>query len=580
MAYNFKILLIEDNTNDAIHLQELLAEAAIYNSYISHYELNRANRLSTGLAMLEYINANILFLDLNLPDSRGMNTLKRAKREAPGIPIIVLTNRDDEKRAIKALQFGAQDYLVKGQLNSSILARTMRNAVERERMIRDLEMARKLEQYLAYHDTLTNLPNRALFYDRLKQAIAHAKRFKKEVAVLFLDLDGFKRINDSLGHSKGDMLLQVVSQKLKTSVRESDTIARLGGDEFTVILGSIDGIQDAKYVAGKILSIISEPTSIAGNEVHISASLGICLYPSQAKDIETLVKNADHAMYGAKQSGKNKYQIYNISLDARASERLRMENSLRRAIDRREFIIHYQPQIDTITGNITGAEALVRWQHPENGLVYPNNFIPLAEETGIIVQLGKLMIKDVCTQNVKWQEQNLQPMRIAVNLSPRQFIQEGMVDFIYDILKETHMNPLYLELEITESSAMQDVDYTTETLNNLKQMGVCIAVDDFGTGYSSMGYLKRFPIDLLKIDQSFICNLPDDQENAAITRAIIALAHSMGMKVIAEGVETENQSAYLSSINCDEMQGFHFYKPLTADNMMRLMQKDASTIKF
>ncbi|MBD3168277.1 MAG: EAL domain-containing protein [candidate division Zixibacteria bacterium] len=556
------ILLIEDNPGDTRLIEEMLAESPEVNSGTFTYELTFAETLEEGLRLLEKNPIDIVLLDLSLPDSRGLATIIKVKEKAPDVPIVALTGLDDHILAVKALQKGAQDYLVKGQVDSALLIRSMRYAIERELMTKDLERARKLERHLAYHDTLTNLPNRSLFYDRLNQAISFAKRSNNRVAVLFLDLDGFKRINDSLGHSKGDILLQIFAQRLKSTIRESDTIARLGGDEFTIILENVHSGKDAAMVAEKILKVLADPISVSGFEVHVSASIGISLYPNDARDIESLVKNADLAMYRAKNRGKNNYQLYNLSMDARASERLEIENSLRRGIENNEFHIHYQPQVHLLTGELTGAEALVRWRHPKLGLVYPDSFIHIAEETGLIIPLGQWVINEVCRQNVQWQESGIPPLRVSVNLSPRQFADKGLVETIYGILNKTGLNPLTLELEITEGSAMEDVDYTALTLQALKKMGVRISVDDFGTGYSSMGYLKKFPIDKLKIDQSFLRNVPDDQENVAITTAIVALAHSMGLKVVAEGVENVHQERFLKNIKCDEMQGFHYCRPL------------------
>lgn len=460
----------------------------------------------------------------------------------------------------------------------TVFLASLRDVTGRKEAESQLEKIRRLERYLAYHDTLTNLPNRTLFYDRLKQAIAVARRNNDRVAVLFLDLDGFKRINDTLGHSKGDILLQMVAQRLKSSVRECDTIARLGGDEFTVVLIGIDGPDDAARVAEKILKSMSRPFSVTGNEVHISTSIGIGLFPNDSEDIETLVRNADIAMYHAKYNGKNNYQLFNPGMTSAIAHRLAMENALRKAVERNEFIIHYQPQYDIRSGDVVGLEALVRWAHPDKGLLYPGEFIPIAEETGTIMQVSEWVLEQACRQSRLWNRSAGWPVRVAINISPLQFTQKNLVRSVYDILDETGMNPLNLELEITEGSAMKDVEYTVKTLKELKKMGIRISVDDFGTGYSSMGYLKRFPIDLLKIDRSFIRHIPEDKDNSAITSAIIALAHSMGLKVLAEGVENQRQYDFLKSIGCDEIQGFYCSKPLELEAVEKLLERNRTAI--
>jgi len=449
----------------------------------------------------------------------------------------------------------------------------MRYAIERQQMIRKLEASRKWERHLVYYDTLTNLPNRSLFYDRLERAIAHARRNGQTVAVLFIDLDEFKRINDALGHSKGDILLQIVSRNLKKCIRESDTIARLGGDEFTVVLENVDQAHDAVRVAKKILERLSGPLSIGGVEVCVTGSIGISLFPSDATDVESLVKYADVAMYYAKGKGKNNYHLFSPSMDIPGHKRLLMAEAMRHAVESDEFVIHYQPQVSLITGTMTGAEALLRWNYPSVGVIPPAEFIPLAEETGIIVRIGKWLLRTVCEQNKAWQKAGLKPIKVAVNLSARQFSSKGLIQNISQTLAATGLEPKFLELEITESCAMQDLEYTVATLQILKEKGVQLAVDDFGTGYSSMGNLKYYPVDVLKIDRAFIKNLPTDRDNAAITTAIIAMAHSLGKRTIAEGVETEAQATFLRSISCDEMQGYHFSRPVSSEAIEKLLQE-------
>ncbi|MBD3232901.1 MAG: EAL domain-containing protein [candidate division Zixibacteria bacterium] len=476
--------------------------------------------------------------------------------------------RKDGKKAIAEMRVVESEWS-----GESVFLATLRDVTKRREAEEEMEKMRKFERHLAYHDTLTNLPNRSLFYDRLNQAINQTKRANSLTAILFLDLDGFKWVNDSLGHSKGDMLLQIVAQKLKRCIRESDTVARLGGDEFTVMLPNLDNATNAAVVARKILETLSKPLSISGNEIHITASVGISVFPTDAEDIESLMRFADIAMYRAKAKGKNNFQMFDPSIDVIDSRRFTIEKGLRNAVDNLEFVVHYQPQVDINTGKMIGSEALLRWQNPDFGLLYPTEFIPLAEETGLIVNIGKWLLRKVCEQNRKWQKTGYDPIRISLNLSARQFSEDDLVDDVVNALNDTKLDPQYLELEITESCAMQDLEYTVETLHALKSRGVRLSVDDFGTGYSSMGYLKRYPVDTLKIDQSFVKNLPSDKDNSAITTAIIAMAHSLGKKTIAEGVETDEQVRFLKSLRCDEMQGFHVSKPLTSDSLEELLRK-------
>ncbi len=439
----------------------------------------------------------------------------------------------------------------------------------------DASKRRELEETIrhqAYHDALTDLPNRALFKDRLTVALAQANRSRQMFAVMFLDLDRFKAVNDTAGHAQGDRLLKIVAGQLKGLIREDDSLARVGGDEFTVLLG-ITRIEDAITVAERILKSFQEPRALGGHEFRITASIGITLYPGDRGDAETLLRNADIAMYRAKEEGRNNYQIYTPAMNTLLLERLAVESDLRHALEREEFVIYYQPQVDMESGGITGLEALIRWEHPRRGLVPPLEFIPLAEETGLIAPIGEWVLRTACRQNRAWQDAGLPPVRIAVNLSGRQFEQPGLVQTVAQVLAESGLAPRYLELEITESTAMRNVDYTARMLRELKGMGVRIAIDDFGTGYSSLGYLKRFPVDMLKIDQSFVRDLPDDENDAALAAGIIAMAHELKLEVIAEGVETEEQLAFLQRQRCDEMQGYLFSKPVPSDELERMLRR-------
>ncbi|HEX9024067.1 MAG TPA: EAL domain-containing protein [Geobacteraceae bacterium] len=455
-------------------------------------------------------------------------------------------------------------------------------------IIQDITERKKAEEQiynLAYFDSLTGLPNRLLFKEHLGHTLAHSTRSKKLAAILFLDLDRFKQINDTLGHSIGDKLLQKVADCLVVCVRSCDTIgrvgggdlpssvSRLGGDEFTVLLTDIETVQDAARVAMRIINAVSQPFNLDGHEVIITTSIGISLYPDDGKDVVTLIKNADTAMYHAKDQGRNNFQFYNQSMNSTAYERLVLENHLRKAVEREEFVLHYQPQLDMADGRIIGVEALVRWRHPELGMVSPALFIPLAEETGLIIQIDEWVLRTACSQNKAWQEAGLPPVTMAVNLSGQNFIRKNLLETISRIVGETGLDARHLELELTESVLMKNAREAALTLRALKDMGLHISIDDFGTGYSSLSYLKKFPLDNLKIDQSFIRESTSDPDSAAITRAIIAMAHSLKLRVIAEGVETEAQLEFLRESGCHALQGFLFSRPLPADEIVQFIRE-------
>ena len=440
--------------------------------------------------------------------------------------------------------------------------------------ITERKQAEETIRHLAYHDGLTSLPNRTLFEDRLTVTLAQARRKQRLAAVMFLDLDRFKVVNDTVGHAVGDQLLQSVAERLKTLVRDGDTVARVGGDEFTVLLPEVGCMEDAVEVAERILETLRRPWQVNGHEFRITTSIGIAMCPIDGEDAESLIRNADTAMYRAKDSGRDNYQLYTPAMNSKIAERLAVESSLRRSVERGEFAVHYQPQVSIETGRIVGVEALVRWQHPERGLVSPLEFIPIAEETGLIVPLGAWVLRTACAQNRAWQDAGLPPMRMAVNLSARQFQRHDLLDTVAAALAESGLSAQYLQLEITEGAAMQDVDLTLAILRELKEAGVQVSIDDFGTGHSSLSYLKRFPIDVVKIDQSFVQDLTVDPNDAAIASTIIVMAHNLGLKVIAEGVETAEQLAFLRERDCDEMQGFLFSRPKPAPELDQMLRRN------
>ena len=420
--------------------------------------------------------------------------------------------------------------------------------------------------YLAQHDFLTNLPNRVLLNDRIAQAITLAKRLNTQLAVFFLDLDNFKHINDSLGHATGDKILQLVTQRLNACVRGSDTVSRQGGDEFVILLGEGKSGEDAALTANKILAALALPYSVSGSELHITTSIGISVYPDDGLDAEALIKNADTAMYHAKAKGRNNYQFFRSDMNVRAVERQAIESNLRRALKNKEFVLHYQPKINLETGMITGAEALLRWNHAKWGMVFPDRFVAVAEDCGLIVPIGRWVLREACTQAKRWMDSGLPSLPIAVNISALEFMQADFLEGVRSILRDTGLDAKYLQLEITESALMNDAKSSATILHELKKIGLQLAVDDFGTGYSSLSYLQQFPIDVLKIDQSFvqgITSAPDD--DCIIVSAVISMGNSLKLQIVAEGVENNIQLEFLKSQHCEVGQGNLFSPPLEAE---------------
>jgi len=440
--------------------------------------------------------------------------------------------------------------------------------------ISEKKLSEERIHHLAHYDVVTGLKNRAAFHDQLAKSISHADRQGHKLALLYLDLDNFKLINDASGHPVGDMLLKHIANRIKLMIREEDTIARLGGDEFVILLVGINTIQDAAMVAEKVLLEMAKPVLLEHTEVVVTGSVGVSTFPMDARDADILLKNADVAMYRAKEKGRNNFQFYTAEMNAQAEERLQLESDMRKALERNEFVLHYQPQANLETGRIIGCEALVRWQHPERGLIPPNIFIPVAEESGLIRQLGEWVLYTACMQQKKWHQSDLYSIRMAVNISGRQFISQQLIFEIQKIITDTGIDPNKLELELTESTIMENVEENITVLQKLHDMGVQLSVDDFGTGYSSMAYLKRFPIDQLKIDQSFVRDIVTDADDAAIVNATTALGHNLHMHVIAEGVETLEQLQFLKNNGCDEIQGYYFSRPVTADEFTALLRKE------
>lgn len=444
--------------------------------------------------------------------------------------------------------------------------------------IAERRRAQEALEYQATHDGLTGLPNRNLLVDRIQQAIIMAHRLQKQVAVYFVDLDNFKFINDSLGNGIGDRVLLAVAERMKGAVRSGDTLARQGGDEFVVVTPDLTDIDDAALIAGKILETVSKPLMIEDHDIALTCSIGISVFPKDGENDQVLIKNADTAMFRAKEQGRNNFQYFTEELNARMLTRMNRERHLRRALEQNEFFLHYQPKVSLVSGRVVGTEALIRWQHPEEGLVGPADFIPLAEETGLIEPIGQWVLKTACRQNKAWQDVGLSRIPVAVNLSVRQMRSEAVAGLVEQALRESGLETQYLEIEITESLLMKDTERIRSILNELKELGVHLTIDDFGTGYSGLGYLKRFPFDKLKIDIAFVREITRDPDSAAIALSVIAMAHALHMQVIAEGVETEGQMNYLRRNGCDEMQGYYFSRPLPAPDLEVLLREERRLI--
>jgi diguanylate cyclase (GGDEF)-like protein/PAS domain S-box-containing protein len=690
------VLLVEDNLGDARLMREMFNEPGS-----RHVELIHAECMADAEEILTERAVDIILLDLGLRDAQGLDAINRAHAAALHVPLVVLTGLDDETFAAQALQEGAQDYLIKGQIETRGLMRALRYAVERKIMedalfaekeraevtlncigdavacsdvsglvtflnlvaqkttgwsladalgkpmsdvvtivdavsrkatanpmerairqdavvhipsdcilirqdesevpiqdsvapihdregrttgavivFRDVSMGRAMAQQMAHsahHDFLTGLPNRVLLNDRIGLAAALAARHGKKAAVLFLDLDGFKHINDSLGHQVGDKLLCSVAKRLSGSLRGSDTVSRQGGDEFVMLLAEIEHAEDAALAARRMLSAVAEAHVIDELELHITTSIGVSIYPDDGLDAETLIKNADTAMYQAKENGRQGYQFFEPAMNVRAVERQFIEEALRRALDRQEFALHYQPKINLLTGKIMGAEALIRWTHPTRGPVSPAEFIPVAEDSGLILPIGNWVLREACRQARVWLDAGLLVGSIAVNISAIELRSEGFLTGVFAALDGAGLDPAFLELELTESVLMKRAESTEAILKALQARGVQIAVDDFGTGYSSLSYLSKFSIDTLKIDQSFVRQISTTPDQTAIVTAVIGIGRSLKLRVVAEGVETVEELAFLRAHRCDEAQGYYFSRPLPAAQFARLLETGLPT---
>jgi len=562
-------IMMVDDEPIMMDLVQTFLEDAGYSNFVT------TDRSTEAMGLIARERPDVVLLDLMMPEVSGFDILQsmRSDRAFEHVPVIVLTSSNDAETKLKVLELGATDFLAK-PVDPSELSLRLRNTLA----------AKAYQDHLTYYDALTELPNRRMLLDRLSSVFADARRHRKAAAMLHIDLDRFKEINDTLGPREGDGVLKVVAQRLEQYVRSSDAItslgrevswrnpSRLGGDEFVVLLPQIHRVEDAARAARRILALMEKPFLVGGEEVFVTLSIGIAVFPNDGDETDTLVKHAGIATRYAKQQGRSTYRFYSNEINAKSLGRLKLENDLRRALINNELLLYYQPKVDTRTGRVTGVEALLRWSHPEFGMVPPEKFIPLAEETGLIVPMGEWVLKEACRQTRAWQSAGLDKLTVAVNVSSLQFRQRELGSAIQGALEGSGLDPRHLTLELTETMIMENVKRSTDTLHRMKEMGLKLSIDDFGTGYSSLSYLKRFPLDELKIDRSFISDLDTDADDAAIVTAIIAMGHSLGLSIVAEGVETEPQLAFLKQRDCEGYQGYLFSKPVAADNLSAVIR--------
>jgi len=556
-----RVLLVEDDREDAGLVRGMIA-----GSEPDRFNLVHVVGLVEARHRAALENFDVLLLDLSLPGLPGLSALSAAQSAVPGVPVVVMASPAEESLALMAMDMGAEDYLLKSPGNVLNSAR-IRRAMERN-FVSEQATAQ------AAADPITGLCNRDSFRRALDTARQQADAGGPSFTLILIDLDRFRAVNDVLGHSGGDQFLRAVAERLERNLPEGDVLARLGGDEFAVLARATLTPEDGSNRARALLEVLSRPYHVEGHELFVTPSIGIARYPNGSGDADELITNAESALFRAKQAGRNNFQWHDPEGDGSppAAERMRLEGALRRALDRDEFLLYYQPQIDLETGRITGTEALLRWHHPQLGLVNPGQFIWLAEETGLIVPIGEWVLRTACLQTKVWERAGMGPLRMVVNLSARQFRQERLVERISSVLSSCGLAPDRLALEITEGALMDNTRHTLSSLACLREAGVRISIDDFGTGYSSLGYLKRFPVDILKIDQSFVRDLATDRGDQAITRAILALARGLSLDVVAEGVETRAQLDFLRREGCRNVQGYLLSRPIPARQFEALMK--------
>ncbi len=562
------VLVIDDNPNDAKLLYRHLEG-------IRKWEIDFL-AFTTSVAARERLRSgviDVIFIDYLLGNESGMDILKSIRDSEDDRPVIMLTGFGDEHVAVEAMKAGADDYLSKREINSEVLQRSIRHSFQRYEMKLQIKQRRLIDHHFAYHDDLTKMPNRRMFFERLGHSLTEANRNDNIVGAMILGLDRFDLINDTYGYAMGDNLLKSVAKWLTGHIREGDFAAHLSAAEFGLIINNIPDRDEIVKIAQNVLRLLSKSYIIQGHDLFITASVGISLFPVDGNDAESLVKNAGMAMRKCKASGGNSYEFFDLSQNEKVREQIKMEKNLRQGLKRKEFQVYYQPQVDINSGLIIGMEALLRWRHRKLGMIPPKDFIPLAEDTGLIVEIGEWALYEACLQARAWETANYPRLRVAINLSARQFRQEKLLDRLNAIIRETMVNPERLVFEITESNAMQNTEFTIGIMREMKEMGVHLHIDDFGTGYSSLSTLKRFPLDALKIDMSFVQNITRNQDDAAITKAIIAMAHSLQLETIAEGIETTEQKEFLLLNGCNQGQGYLYSQPLPAEEATALLAK-------
>ena len=544
------ILLVEDDSDDA----EFLRQSLVRHNARS-VDITRTERISDAVSALRGARFDVVLLDLHLPDASGVECVEKLQHADSLVPIVVLSGHGDEDYAVEILNRGVQDYLVKWEGDGRIILRAIRYAIERKR-------AEVKLNYLARYDSLTGIPNRQYLRDQLERATTRALRARRKMALLLLDLDRFKMVNDTLGHELGDELLRAVVQRLRSSVREGDLLARLGGDEFAVLLEDIDGPRDIEAVAGAIVSRFEQPFQLGARQVSVTASVGITVYPVDNADPVALLNNADIAMYQAKEQGRNNFKFFTPSMHEEILSYHRLETDLKAALAEQQFELKYQPQFGLTDHRIHAVEALLRWNHPTRGLVCPDDFVSVAEESGYIIPVGLWVIEQVCRQLKQWENAGVPVPRVAINVAAVHFRQPGFHGEVRRVLDRHGIDPDLLELELTERSLMEDTESTQNCLRALKDIGVRLAIDDFGTGYSCLSYLRRFPLDVLKIDRSFVSDLDTSGDAQAICGAILSIAHRLSLDAVAEGIESEQQLAFLTKQGCQFGQGYYFSRPV------------------
>ena len=550
------ILIADDDPSILLLLRHILTE--------DNYDVTEARSGMEAIELCREFKYDLAILDLVMPDVDGISACKEITFQTSNPPpILIITSLDDDASVTQAFSAGAVDYITK-PINWSVFKQRVKRIVEGEQ---NRQKVRRLE----YHDALTGLPNRSLLLDRLESAILRGQRNNHMVALLMVDIDNLKLINETLGHHNGDKLIQSVASRLNKSIRDTDTLSRSGGDEFNLVIENIHNLEDIGVLASKFSRVIEHILTIQDQEIHIKASIGVSVFPQDGGDIGSLLSHADAALYRAKERGGNAYEFYSPDLGKKANRRLSLENNLRKAIEKDHLVVYYQPKVDLLTGIASGMEALVRWDHPEHGIIPPDEFIPIAEETGLIIPLGQQVIEKSCAQFKNWQDEGIPVTNISINVSARQFKEQDLVTTLKRVLEQHQLDASNIELELTESTLLKNESNAEEILGQLSDMGIVISIDDFGTGYASLSYLKRLPIDILKIDKSFTDGILHDSDDIAIVNAIYGLARGLGLKLVAEGIETQEQLARIKEMGVDFGQGYFWSPPKPAEQYLELL---------